>query len=181
MVTAADYERWKTELSNWGRWGKDDQIGTLNLITPAKRREAAALVRDGVSVSLAADADTEKAVDNPAPYEFTMLGLGTDRIGVAYHGIAHTHLDAWNHISVGEASLLDDAGAPPRQGSIQLPALRAGVAASSTTATAGPTSGDALFAADRRPGAALARTKCGPGGSGSSEAKHACRSDAEPR
>jgi kynurenine formamidase len=56
-------------------------------------------VRDGVSVSLAADADTEKAVDNPSPYEFMMLGLGTDRIGVAYHGIAHTHLDAWNHIS----------------------------------------------------------------------------------
>src|SRR6185295_17334834 len=66
-VTAAQYERWKTELSNWGRWGKDDQIGTLNLITPEKRRQAAALVRDGVSVSLASDADTEKAVDNPTP------------------------------------------------------------------------------------------------------------------
>ena len=26
-VTAAQYERWKTDLSNWGRWGKDDQIG----------------------------------------------------------------------------------------------------------------------------------------------------------
>src|SRR5687768_18480609 len=91
-VTAAQYERWKTELSNWGRWGKDDQIGTLNLITPAKRRQAAAPVRDGVSVSLAGDADTQKAVDNPAPYEHAMLGLGADRIGVAYHGIAHTHL-----------------------------------------------------------------------------------------
>src|SRR5688500_14551185 len=98
-VTAAQYERWKTELSNWGRWGKDDQIGTLNLFTPDKRRQAAALVRDGVSVSLAGDADTEKAVDNPAPYEHTMLGLGADRLGVAYHGIAHTHLDAWNHIN----------------------------------------------------------------------------------
>jgi kynurenine formamidase len=97
-VTLAQYERWKTELSNWGRWGKEDQIGTLNLITPAKRREAAGLVRDGLSVSLAADADTEKAVDNPAPYEYTMLGIGSDRIGIAYHGIAHTHLDAWNHI-----------------------------------------------------------------------------------
>ena len=55
-------------------------------------------MRDGVSVSLAADADTEKAVDNPSPYEYTMLGIGSDRIGIAYHGIAHTHLDAWNHI-----------------------------------------------------------------------------------
>jgi hypothetical protein len=117
-VTAAQYERWKTELSNWGRWGKDDQIGTLNLITAEKRRQAAALVRDGVSVSLAGDADTEKAVDNPTPYEHVMLGLGADRIGVAYHGIAHTHLDAWNHINAGEASLLDDLSAPPRPGSI---------------------------------------------------------------
>ena len=99
-VTEAQYERWKTELSNWGRWGKDDQIGALNLITPAKRRQAAGLVRDGVSVSLAADADTVKAVDNPNPYEVTWLNLASDRIAVSYHGIAHTHLDSLAHISV---------------------------------------------------------------------------------
>src|SRR4029450_2994725 len=40
-VSAEQYQRWKTELSNWGRWGKEDQIGALNLITPAKRRQAA--------------------------------------------------------------------------------------------------------------------------------------------
>ena len=98
-VSEAQYERWKTELSNWGRWGKDDQIGALNLITPAKRRQAAGLVRDGVSVSLAADADTVKAVDNPSPYEVTMLSMASDRIAVNYHGIAHTHLDSLAHIS----------------------------------------------------------------------------------
>ena len=43
LVTSAEYERWQTELSNWGRWGKDDELGTLNLITPAKRKQAAAL------------------------------------------------------------------------------------------------------------------------------------------
>ena len=59
-MTAAQYEQWKRDLSNWGRWGKDDQIGALNLITPAKRRQAAALVKDGISVSLAADADTDE-------------------------------------------------------------------------------------------------------------------------
>ncbi len=37
VVTPAEYERWKKDLSNWGRWGKDDEIGALNLITPAKR------------------------------------------------------------------------------------------------------------------------------------------------
>ena len=98
-VTAAQYEQWKKDLTNWGRWGKDDQIGALNLITPAKRRQAAALVKDGVSVSLAADVDTEKAVDNPTPYEVTMQGIGSDRIAVSYHGIAHTHLDSLAHIN----------------------------------------------------------------------------------
>ena len=38
QLTLADIERWMTELSNWGRWGKEDQMGTVNLITPAKRK-----------------------------------------------------------------------------------------------------------------------------------------------
>ena len=37
--------------SNWGRWGADDQLGTLNLVTDEKRRQAAELVKDGTSVS----------------------------------------------------------------------------------------------------------------------------------
>jgi kynurenine formamidase len=98
-VTPDQYERWKKDLSNWGRWGKDDEIGTLNLITAAKRRQAAALVKEGFSVSLASDPDTEKAVDNPNPYEHVMQGISADRWGVAYHGITHTHLDALAHIN----------------------------------------------------------------------------------
>jgi kynurenine formamidase len=97
-VTRAEFERWKTELSNWGRWGTDDQIGALNLITPEKRRQAAALVRDGVSVSLSRDADTQKAIDNPDPFEHSMLAIGADRMGVVPHGVAHTHLDSLAHI-----------------------------------------------------------------------------------
>src|SRR5499426_878478 len=98
-VTAAEYESWKKDLSNWGRWGRDDEIGALNLITAAKRKQAAALVKEGVSVSLAADVDTVKAVDNPNPYEVTHVGIATDRIAVDYHGIAHTHLDSLAHIN----------------------------------------------------------------------------------
>ena len=98
-VTRAEFDRWKTELSNWGRWGKDDQMGALNLITPAKRRQAAALVREGFSVSLSRDADTQKAIDNPDPFEHSMLTTGTDRIGIVPHGVAHTHLDSLAHIS----------------------------------------------------------------------------------
>jgi len=99
VVTREQYEQWKKDLSNWGRWGKDDERGALNLITPAKRKQAAGLVKEGVSVSLSADADTVKAVDNPNPYEVVMQGIGSDRIAVNYHGIAHTHLDSLAHIN----------------------------------------------------------------------------------
>jgi kynurenine formamidase len=71
----------------------------VNLITPAKRKEAAALVREGFSISLAGDLNEEKAVDNPNPYEHVMLGIGSDRWGVSYHGQAHTHLDALAHVN----------------------------------------------------------------------------------
>jgi len=98
-VTPEEYERWKKSLSNWGRWGQGDEIGALNLITPAKRKQAASLVKEGVSVSMAGDPDTVKAVDNPNPYDVKMLTIGSDEIAVNYHGIAHTHLDSLAHIN----------------------------------------------------------------------------------
>ena len=33
METEADYLRAMDELSNWGRWGEDDELGAANLIT----------------------------------------------------------------------------------------------------------------------------------------------------
>src|SRR5260370_12859665 len=100
-VTKADVDRWMTALSNWGRWGKDDQLGTLNLITPAKRKQAAALVKEGYAVSLAHDVLKEKAEDNTSPFVHTMLPrAGTfwlDSYQVSYHGYAHTHMDALCH------------------------------------------------------------------------------------
>ena len=100
-VAKAEYERWKTELSNWGRWGKDDEFGALNLVTPAKRRQAASLVKDGITVSLATDVNTVKAEDNSAPYEHVITQAAAtnagDRLAVKYHGYAHTHLDGFAH------------------------------------------------------------------------------------
>jgi kynurenine formamidase len=46
-------------VSNWGRWGPDDQRGTLNFITPEAVRRAAAAVRRGVSFSLAIPFDED--------------------------------------------------------------------------------------------------------------------------
>jgi len=45
-LTKDDIDRWMSELSNWGRWGKKDQAGTVNLITPAKRKQAPALIHE---------------------------------------------------------------------------------------------------------------------------------------
>ena len=108
-VTGADVNRWMKELSNWGRWGKDDQKGTFNLITPAVRLRAAALVRQGVSVSLARNDSTEDAPDNKPAFGHAMLTTGADpaaqfamdRYTQAYHGSGITHLDALAHMFFG--------------------------------------------------------------------------------
>ncbi|MEZ5399084.1 MAG: cyclase family protein [Bryobacteraceae bacterium] len=104
-VTAATVESWMKELSNWGRWGASDELGAINLITPEKRRAAARLVRDGVTVSMAHNVVKEKMADNPSPFahEMTATGAGSgqfavDRYGVSYHGFAHSHMDALCHM-----------------------------------------------------------------------------------
>src|SRR5467141_3769696 len=75
-ATRADFDRLMTELSNWGRWGKTDQMGAVNLITPAKRKDAISSVKDGVSVSMARKAEIEAALDNPRPITRVMGGAG---------------------------------------------------------------------------------------------------------
>ena len=54
---------WMTSLSNWGRWGEDDQLGCLNLITESKRKKAAELIQDGSIVSCARPITTEMSAD----------------------------------------------------------------------------------------------------------------------
>ena len=67
--------------SNWGRWGEDDVLGTLNFLDEAKRREGAALIRDGASFSLSLRFDTDgpqkgwRRRTNPV---HTMLATGAD-------------------------------------------------------------------------------------------------------
>src|SRR6187549_2034972 len=80
-LTKADIDRWMTELSNWGRWGKEDELGAMNLITPAKRKQAAALVKEGVSVSLSRSTEKEKAVDVQSPFGHVMNQSGLKNPG----------------------------------------------------------------------------------------------------
>ena len=53
-LTTADVERMMSSLSNWGRWGDDDELGTLNLITPEQRREDPTGVGDAFRAGLLA-------------------------------------------------------------------------------------------------------------------------------
>ncbi len=104
-MTQDDVEALIQEVSNWGRWGENDQLGAINLITPAKRKAAATLVQDGISVSLARDVEKIATIDNPNPFMHKMLTTGhspgqwgTDNYSVSYHGYAHTHMDALCHL-----------------------------------------------------------------------------------
>jgi kynurenine formamidase len=101
-VTPETIDRWMVELSNTGRWGAADERGTLNLITPEIMAAAASLVRAGVSVSLSHDYIKEAAEDATSPFGHEMIGQGmftSDRFTVAYHGFAHSHMDALCHMA----------------------------------------------------------------------------------
>ncbi len=106
----ADIERLMDELSNWGRWGADDQLGAANLITPEKRLEAMGLATEGITVSLAHRVLQDEADDVPLPFGRRMLGVPdeavasaffggvSDNYQVSYHGYSHSHIDSLCHI-----------------------------------------------------------------------------------
>jgi hypothetical protein len=90
--------------SNAGRWGPDDEQGTLNFITPNKRRAAAALVQTGEIVSAARVLSTLQTKTTPRPVSHIMLytpgrGVSGDWFSVASHGMTITHMDALRHFS----------------------------------------------------------------------------------
>ena len=102
-------------LSNWGRWGEEDELGTANLITGQKRAQAASLVKLGINVGCARPLTTEPAVDTPIPPQHFMIDAGegwnlpssaargprqtvSDIISVAFHGLYCTHIDALSHV-----------------------------------------------------------------------------------
>ena len=103
FTSNSDVDRWMKELSNWGRWGKDDHLGTLNLITAARRKQALGLVKDGTAISLAHTLDKDPFPDNPRPLGQTMTldtaGHAMDLYSIWYHGSTITHIDALCHYS----------------------------------------------------------------------------------
>ena len=114
-LTESDVVKMIASLSNWGRWGKDDELGTINLITPEKRKRAAALVRDGVPVSCArliatnaigADTtfqplrfmvDSGEGRDHDSPERILTRRGASEFIGMVFHGYTITHVDTPAH------------------------------------------------------------------------------------
>jgi len=94
-------EAYFKELNNWGRWGHDDQRGTANLITAAKRAQAHLLVRTGRTVSLARDIGPQPAImyNVTFPSNRERADVVLDRFDLVYHGFTITHIDALCHVA----------------------------------------------------------------------------------
>jgi len=102
-MSAAEYDQLFKKINNWGRWGKDDTLGTINLITEAKRKQAASLVKLGITVSIAHDLSTEEAPDNPYPIQQVVApNFRTDTYFFRYHGTFVTHEDALCHYTYND-------------------------------------------------------------------------------
>src|SRR5438128_9963092 len=112
LPTEQEVKDWIRQRRNWGRWGKDDQLGALNLITPAKRAAAARLVRTGRSVSLSRPFPKEPGPNNPLPAHHFMRthapgqgGVSADYCGIYYHGSASTLIHARFHPGPAQVSV----------------------------------------------------------------------------
>jgi len=100
------------KVSNWGRWGSEDELGTLNLITPEKRLEAAACVRSGTVMSLALELRSDlpqppgsgrlnpqhvmTETGSDAAVRNGVCGYSDDVLAMSIH--AATHWDALSHV-----------------------------------------------------------------------------------
>ena len=101
-------------LSNWGRWGEQDQLGTLNFLTPERTKRALSLVSEGVAVSCARTIRFEGGIDVTVPPVHFMLESGDgwatgdkttewpiqisrDYFGLVFHGFTITHIDSLAH------------------------------------------------------------------------------------
>jgi kynurenine formamidase len=104
-LTDAELEAMFRRCSNAGRWGRDDELGTLNYITPQKRVAAAALVKVGEVVSVGRDLSTRQSKTNGQPVVHMMTYSDAkspscgDYFTIAPHGMVVTHMDALCHFS----------------------------------------------------------------------------------
>ncbi|MEU7631222.1 cyclase family protein [Nocardia sp. NPDC049220] len=119
---------------NWGRWGAEDERGTLNLVTADNVLRATAAVRTGTVVSLGRPLDPTdppyypQGLDSAVRHEMVTawgsnaggdVQAASDQVHIQCHGLDNTHMDALCHIGYGGvgyngrpfASMVDMTGA----------------------------------------------------------------------
>jgi kynurenine formamidase len=148
---AADVVGYMDKLSNWGRWGEQDTLGTLNLVTPAKRQQAASLIREGAGVSCSRvipHLGTGAMLGQGGPQSYMIqsgekyalggpdndphaLQFAAETLSYIFHGFAFTHIDDFSHVFVEgkmyngrSAGLVTSSGGAQEQ---NVEALRDGV------------------------------------------------------
>jgi kynurenine formamidase len=110
-LSTQEFDKLFQAVCNWGRWGDDDERGTLNYLTPRHVCNAARLVRSGRSVSMAIPINKVAGPDNPRPpahymvrthdqrFDFGEPAFALDYLASEFHGDCHTHIDALCHVS----------------------------------------------------------------------------------
>jgi kynurenine formamidase len=120
IATEEEFRQAMKDLSNWNRWGPDDELGAANLITPAKRRQAAALVKEGLPVSMEHPIFQEDVLDGSGHLERTVVsarpGGTSDKyaftgsyhgsIGTAVHREDLEALEKIEHVKVTEGDVI---------------------------------------------------------------------------
>jgi kynurenine formamidase len=135
-LTQADIAKLGKQICNWGRWGADDELGTLNFVGPEELKAAGQLIKKGKAISLGLDFNSQGPQKTGWGGRFnpihTMLATGTDAIsgnqdamGIRYADDmvsmplqCGTQWDALGHVFYGDkmwngydAALVDSSGA----------------------------------------------------------------------
>ena len=108
-MTLSEFKELFQAVSNWGRWGEDDERGALNRLNADRVVAAAALIHTGRTMSLSLPLNTHAGIENPEPADHHMTKMADanagglqfvkDYIGIDYHNDSHTHLDAFCHVA----------------------------------------------------------------------------------
>lgn len=140
----AEFEALLNEVNNAGRWGEQDERGTLNLITPEVRRAASSEVQAGITVSLAREMVHGEPEGGFGPITVDMMVLpdsilgpsdgsvvwAAEKVSIFYHGFSYTHIDALTHMAyngVGYNNTPFTFAAPDGQERNSIAAMREGI------------------------------------------------------
>ena len=111
-MSRKEFDQLFKEVCNWGRWGPEDEKGTLNYLTPAMVKKGASMVKSGRTVSMSRPIETLASPDNATPVVHRMTRLYqdarnemeepkfvSDHLSSELHGNANSHVDALCHVS----------------------------------------------------------------------------------